>query len=251
MTQIDDFKPAVSPGGLDDDRAYAASVIATPQGRDGVWVTIPAIGQGQHGPCLLLPPLGLAEPAVGTRCLVLRANSRDDWWIVQYDSRDVSAAASVFSPGDIKMAAYENPDPGWIRADGQAVTITHPELRARLLADGSPHGTDGSGNPRVPDLNGRTPIGAGAGAGLTSRALGAQVGVETHPLSTAEMPVHSHPPGAGTRFVNSTAGATQADNGPGTLINPTTSATTTGNSGSGTAHPNMQPSTAVSFFVKT
>lgn len=61
-------------------------------------------------------------------------------------------------------------------------------LRAHLLAAGSPHGTDGSGNPRVPDLMGRVAMGAGSGPGLTARALGQQVGAEP-------MAAHVHDPG--------------------------------------------------------
>jgi hypothetical protein len=44
----------------------------------------------------------------------------------------------------------------------------------------------------TPDLRGRTLIGAGLGAGLSSRALGQQAGEETHQLTVAEMPSHNH-----------------------------------------------------------
>jgi microcystin-dependent protein len=52
--------------------------------------------------------------------------------------------------------------------------------------------TDDGATFNVPDLRGRTPIGAGQGGGLTNRTLGAKGGEENHALSTVEMPSHSH-----------------------------------------------------------
>lgn len=43
------------------------------------------------------------------------------------------------------------PPSGYLVANGAAVTSANPALRALLIADGSPHGTDGS-NPRLPNL---------------------------------------------------------------------------------------------------
>jgi microcystin-dependent protein len=50
-------------------------------------------------------------------------------------------------------------------------------------------------------------VGAGAGAGLTSRAVGASGGEETHTLANAEMPSHSH----GGATTGGTSGATSTD----------------------------------------
>lgn len=47
-------------------------------------------------------------------------------------------------------------------------------------------------NFAVPDLRGRTVIAAGAGAGLSTYAVGDALGEESHRLLTAEMPVHNH-----------------------------------------------------------
>lgn len=43
---------------------------------------------------------------------------------------------------------------GWLVCDGAAVTTSYSDLRDLLLAAGSPYGTDGSGNPLLPDLRG-------------------------------------------------------------------------------------------------
>lgn len=59
---------------------------------------------------------------------------------------------------------------------------------------------DGTNN--TPNLSGRFILGAGQGSGLTNRTSGETGGVETHSLSTAEMPPHSH----GIFFNNSSGG---------------------------------------------
>lgn len=112
--EIDDA-PAGARAGLDDDRAYAAIVTPTPQGRDGLWITIPDIGDGQHGPCRLQPIPGVA-PTVGDRCLAVRANGRDDWWIVQFDDRDVDASAL-----EARVAALEVSPSFYMRLENDVV----------------------------------------------------------------------------------------------------------------------------------
>lgn len=87
---------------------------------------------------------------------------------------------------------------------------------------------------RVPDLRGRTVIGAGAGAGLTTRAAGDTGGEETHILLISELAIHVH---------------SVADHGvslavaPGELpvSTPSLFPTTTGSTGSDDPHENMQP----------
>lgn len=45
----------------------------------------------------------------------------------------------------------------------------------------------------LPPVNGRVIGSAGSGSGVTTRTHGSLVGSETHTLSEAEMPIHSHP----------------------------------------------------------
>ena len=60
-----------------------------------------------------------------------------------------------------------------------------------LLEDG---GGDAEAHTfNVPDLRGRSVIGSGTGPGLTERVVGQTEGQESHALTIAEMPNHSHP----------------------------------------------------------
>ncbi|HXJ22501.1 MAG TPA: tail fiber protein, partial [Polyangia bacterium] len=80
---------------------------------------------------------------------------------------------------------------GWLLCDGSAVSrTTYASLFAAIGINFG--GGDGITTFNLPDLRGRTIIGAGHGTGLTARTLGQTVGEETHTLSTSEMPAHSH-----------------------------------------------------------
>jgi microcystin-dependent protein len=57
----------------------------------------------------------------------------------------------------------------------------------------------------LPDMRGRSPIGAGQGSGLANRVLATTGGEENHTLSTAEMPSHTHPTAATGVSVNAAA----------------------------------------------
>jgi microcystin-dependent protein len=80
---------------------------------------------------------------------------------------------------------------------------------------GSAFGGDGSTTFAVPDLQGRTPVGAGAGPGLPAVARGAKLGADTVAITRDEMPVASggagapftrRPPGLGLTYLIRTAG---------------------------------------------
>jgi len=80
---------------------------------------------------------------------------------------------------------------GWLECNGAAVSRT--TYAALFTAIGTTYGAgNGSTTFNVPDLRGRTSIGQGTGSGLTARTIGATGGEETHILSTAELPAHTH-----------------------------------------------------------
>ncbi|SET54908.1 tail fiber protein [Oceanicella actignis] len=93
--------------------------------------------------------------------------------------------------GQIKWFAGSVVPQGYARADGQLLPIAqNPALFSRL---GTTYGGDGEASFALPDLRGRTIIGAGAGPGLTPRFLGETVGAETATMTEATMPRHAHP----------------------------------------------------------
>ncbi len=99
----------------------------------------------------------------------------------------------------------------------------------------------------LPAMLGRALASAGAGSGLTSRALGETVGAETHTMSVGEMPSHTHTPTAGNgNLVGVTAG------GAGTVYNNGSIGTgcTLNNTGGGSAFNIMDPTTFMNVFIK-
>jgi hypothetical protein len=99
----------------------------------------------------------------------------------------------------------------------------------------------------LPNSRGRANVGAGAGVGLTARTNGDVGGAETHGLVTAEMPAHTH----SEKTASATVQSARAGSGQTVLsaINPD-AAETTGSTGSGTAHNNMQPWLALAWIIK-
>lgn len=93
--------------------------------------------------------------------------------------------------GDYKMSAQHSDFNGWLLCDGRSVSRTDfPEL-FKVVA--TSFGATDSNSFNLPDLRGRVYGGCGSNiAGLTNRSLGTAVGSETHTLTTAEMPLHTH-----------------------------------------------------------
>jgi microcystin-dependent protein len=107
-------------------------------------------------------------------------------------------ALEVFPKGMIApfAGASATVPTGWLLCDGSAVSRTTYSALWDVLRNGgstSPYGNgDGTTTFNLPDLLGRVPMGAGAGTGLTSRALGSELGDETVLLTAAQSGTTAH-----------------------------------------------------------
>ncbi len=144
--------------------------------------------------------------------------------------------------GEIKMYAGPTAPSGWLFCDGSPVSRT---AYANLFAAiGTVFGAgDGSTTFNLPDLRGRTPIGAGTGTGLTARALAATGGEETHVLSSGEMPSHNH-----AIPILSSSGTVEYV--PNAVNSDTPNYIGTAMTGGGAAHNTMQPFLALHFIIR-
>jgi microcystin-dependent protein len=161
---------------------------------------------------------------------------------------------------------------GWLLCDGSAVSrTTYASLFAAIGINFG--GGDGIATFNLPDLRGRTVIGAGHGTGLTARTLAQTLGEEAHTLVAGEMPAHSHgvtDPGHAHTVVaqggnqaalvaatgSSSCGVycgTQQNSlveGP-VVAATTTTGVTVQSAGGGAAHNVMQPSMVLNYLIKS
>jgi len=146
---------------------------------------------------------------------------------------------------------------GWLLCNGAAVSRT--TYAPLFTAIGTTYGAgDGTTTFNVPNLLGRVIIGAGTGAGggasgagvvtggaaLSARTVGQWFGEETHTLTLAETPAHTHTLPSGCGGGGGTTSVECVFNGiPGTW--------TTTSQGGGSAHNIVQPGLVLSYIIKT
>ena len=159
-----------------------------------------------------------------------------------------------FPTGCVQMHAGSSAPTGWLLCDGSAVSRTTYAGLFAILSTTYGAG-DASTTFNVPDMRGRVPVGVGTGTGggssgtgaptggsaLTAVARGTWKGAETHTLTEAEMPAHTHTSGVFTTGgIGTPAAATGANATP----------TTTSSTGGGGAHNNVQPVMGLNFIIK-
>jgi microcystin-dependent protein len=109
-----------------------------------------------------------------------------------------------FFMGQIEVFAFNFPPRGWAMCNGALLSINQNQALFSLL--GTQFGGDGIRTFALPDLRGRAGNGIGQGPGLSSYDMGTKVGVESHVVTSAEMPAaHTH---ALNARVNGTTGGT-------------------------------------------
>jgi microcystin-dependent protein len=149
---------------------------------------------------------------------------------------------------EIRIMSFNFAPKGWALCNGQLLPINQNQALFSLL--GTTFGGDGRVNFALPNLQGRTPIHMGGG-----HTLGESGGEQSHTLSTAEAPTHTH--------------AANGTNANGTAIVPTgnllagspnqlyaasqnlvpLNAGALGNVGGSQAHLNMQPFLVLTFCI--
>ncbi len=92
--------------------------------------------------------------------------------------------------GEIRMVGFSYAPDGWALCQGQLMSVQQNQALFSLL--GKTFGGDAVQNFGLPDLQGRSPVGAGMGAGLTPIPWGQKGGVEGVTLTQNQMPLHNH-----------------------------------------------------------
>ena len=149
---------------------------------------------------------------------------------------------------EIRLFSFVFPPQGWALCNGQLLPINQNQALFSLL--GTTYGGDGQVNFALPDLRARVPIHVGSG-----HTLGERGGEESHTLSVAELPAHTH-----VLQATSAAGSRQLPGGtvlargnlpayrePGDPVSMAPGVVTS--TGGWQAHLNMQPFLTLSFCM--
>jgi hypothetical protein len=185
----------------------------------------------------------------------------------------VEASETGFSTGDVKLTLKNVADSGWIMANdgtiGSASSgagFAHADAEDLYLliwnnvsntyaavsgGRGASAAADWAANKAMAltKMLGRALAVSGSGAGLTARTLGQTTGTETHVLSTAEMPSHTHS-GYYEDVTPTNAGYTVGAELAVQTVTGVPASTATGSAGSGNAHANMQPTSFLNVMIK-
>jgi microcystin-dependent protein len=149
--------------------------------------------------------------------------------------------------GEIRSFAFGIIPKGWMLCNGALLPVKTNQALFAVI--GATYGGDGTTTFALPNLQGRTPIGANA-----QFKLGVAGGEETHVLTVSEMPQHTHT-AAGSSITASAvtpAGNVWAKTSPNSYnssANVTMSPDAISSTGSSAAHSNMQPYLALSYCI--
>jgi len=92
--------------------------------------------------------------------------------------------------GEINIFPFNFAPKGYATCMGQIIPISQNTALFSVL--GTFYGGNGQSNFALPDLQGRMPVGAGQGPGLSNYDLGESGGAEAVTLFQSEIPAHNH-----------------------------------------------------------
>ena len=182
--------------------------------------------------------------------------------------------------GSMQAFAGSSAPTGWLLCNGTTASRTTYSNLFSVI--GTTYGVgDGSTTFGLPDMRGRVPMGAGTGnqqnasgsgvitggTAMTPRTAGAFGGEETHLLSSAEIPAHSHPVsdpghnhgaiataggGGGATVAGWTVGGASAANATNFAYtgSSTTGLTVSNNTGGGGRHAVVPPFVVLNYIIK-
>ena len=165
---------------------------------------------------------------------------------------DAGAVSVLMPSGSLMPYAGSSAPTGYFLCDGSAQSRT--TYSALFAIIGTTYGSgDGSSTFNIPDLRGRVIAGqddmGGSSAnrltnqtgGVNGDVLGDTGGAETHTLSISEMPAHTH----------SVPASGSLPRGDSSFEAATDDAGTSGSTGGGNAHNNVQPTIILNYIIKT
>jgi len=163
-----------------------------------------------------------------------------DWDTLQAYVDGLLLEAKIPMIGYIIPFVTTDPPPNVLPCDGSSyLRVDYPTLYDVL----DPFFITDADNFVVPDLRGRTIIGAGVSEVLTTRNVGDQGGEEEHVLTEGELAAHVH-------TIPLTATTLAVEPGEVTVMTPVPFFTqNTGSTGGDEAHNNMQPFYALNYGI--
>lgn len=154
--------------------------------------------------------------------------------------------------GELRAFPFNFSPKGWAPCNGQLLAINQNQALFALL--GVTYGGDGRTTFALPDLRGRTPVGAGNGY-----TFGQVAGAELLPLNLSQMPAHVH------QAFGSTTSVSTGSPGSGVMLgtfdatqnyvtttatgSPALSGLAVSYAGAGQGHENRQPLLALNVCI--